>query len=159
MLVVVISICMLCFNCNKNHVIDHVIGHGVRSDYLFIMAMMNLQPPAPFCFHKTDEWPKWKCRFEQYRQASGLADKGDERQVSTLLYCLGDDAEEILDTTRITSEDKKYSKVLDAFDDYFKVRKNIIFERACFNKRCQLPNESVDQFITEVYCLGDNCEF
>ena len=29
----------------------------------------------------------------------------------------------------------------------------------CFNKRCQLPNESVDQFITEVYRLGDNCEF
>ena len=28
-----------------------------------------------------------------------------------------------------------------------------------FNKRCQLPNESVDQFITEVYHLGDNCEF
>ena len=22
-----------------------------------------------------------------------------------------------------------------------------------------MPNESVDQFITEVYCLGDNCEF
>ena len=111
---------MLCFNCNKNHVIDHVIGHGVRSNCLFVMATMNLQPPAPFCFHKTDKWPKWKRRFE--RQASGLADKGDERQVSTLLYCLGDDAEEILDTTRITSEDKKkYSKVLDAFDDYFKV--------------------------------------
>ena len=137
--------------------IDHAIWHGVRSDCLFVMATMNLQPPTQFCFHKTDEWPKWKHRFEQYHQASGLADKGDESQVSTLCYCLGDDAEEILDTTRITSEDKKkYSKVLDTFDDYFKVRKNIIVKRACFNKRCQLPNESVNQFITEVYCLGDN---
>ena len=142
---VAISIYMLCFTCNKNHVIDHIIIHGARSDCLFVMAMINLQPPAPFCLHKTNEWPKWKRRFEQYRQASGLADKGDKRQVSTLLYCLRDDTEEILDTTRITLEDKKkYSKVLDAFDDYFKVRKNIIFERAHFNKRCQLPNESVN---------------
>ena len=158
--VVVASICMVCFNCNDNHVIDHAILHGVRSDCRFVMSTVNLQPPAPFCFHKTDEWPKWKRRFEQYRQASGLADKGDERQVSTFLYCLGDDAEDILDTTRITSEDKKkYNKVVDAFDDYFKFRKNIIFELAHFNKRCQLPNESVEQFITDVHRLADNCEY
>ena len=90
----------------------------------------------------------------------GITDEKDERQVSTLLYCLGDDAKEILDTTRITSENKKkYSKVLDTFDDYFKVRKNIIFKWTHFNKRYQLPNKSVDQFITGVHRLGDNCEF
>ena len=83
------------------------IAHGVRSDCHFVMATVNLQPPAPFCFQKTDEWPKWKRHFEQYRQASGLVDKGEERQVNTFLYCLGDDAEEILDTTKITSENKK----------------------------------------------------
>ena len=33
--------------------------HGVRT--------MNLQPPTPFSFGKSEEWPKWKCRFEQYR--------------------------------------------------------------------------------------------
>ena len=54
---------------------------------------------------------------------------------------------------------QKISKVLEAFDEYFKVCKNIIFERAHFNKRCQLSNESVKQFITEVHRLGDNCEF
>ena len=48
---------------------------------------------------------------------------------------------------------------MEAFDDYFKVWKNIIFERACFNKRYQLPNKSINQFITEVHHLGDNCEF
>ena len=91
MFVVVTSVCMVYFNYNDNHVIDHAILHGVRNDCHFVMSTVNLQPPAPFCFHKTDEWPKWKRRFKQYRQASELADKGDERQVSTLLYCLGDD--------------------------------------------------------------------
>ena len=37
--------------------------------------------------------------------------------------------------------------------------KNVIYERARFNKRNQLPNESVEQFITEVHRLGDSCEF
>ena len=93
---------MLCFNCNINHVIDHATRHGVRKVTVFIMTTINLQPPAPFCFYKTDEWPKWKHRFDQYRQASGLVDKEDEHQVSTLFNCLGDDAEDVLNTTRIT---------------------------------------------------------
>ena len=121
---------------------------------------MNLQPPTPFSFAKSDEWPKWKRRFEQYRQASGLVEKGEQRQVSTLLYCLGLNAEEVLDTTRISEDDKKkYEKVIDEFDKYFKVKKNVIYERARFNQRCQLLDESADHFITEIHRLADNCEF
>ena len=92
---------------------------------------MNLQLPNPFCFKKTEEWPKWRCRFEQYCVAFRLAGREEEQQVSTLLCCLGEDAEDILDTTRIAMDDKnKYDKVVEAFDNYFKVCKYIIFERA-----------------------------
>ena len=101
--------------------------HGVR--------VMNLQPPTPFSFAKSEEWPKWKRRFEQYRQASGLVEKGEQRQVNTLLYCLGPDAEEVLDTTSISEDDKKkYEKVINEFDKYFDVKKNVIFECARFNQ-------------------------
>ena len=37
--------------------------------------------------------------------------------------------------------------------------KNLIFKQACFNKISQLPNKPVEQFITEMHRLGDNCEF
>ena len=118
---------------------------------------MNLQPPTPFLLANSKEWPKWKQRFEQYRQASRLAEKGEERQVTTLLYCLGEDAEEVLDTTRISDKDrKKYQNVIDAFDKRFKVNKNIIYERAWFNQRSQLMGESADRFITK---FAKNCEF
>jgi len=40
-----------------------------------------------------------------------------------------------------------------------KMQKNLIYEHACFNKRNQLPNESAEQFITEVHKLGDSCKF
>ena len=121
---------------------------------------MNLQPPTSFSFAKSDEWPKWKRRFEQYRQASGLVEKDEQRQVSTLLYCLREEAEEVLATTRISDNNKKkYQKVIEEFDKYFKVKKNVIYERARFNRRSQLPEESVDRFITEVHSLADSCEF
>ena len=92
--------------------------------------------------------------------ASGLVEKDEIRQVSTLLYCLGEDAEDVLDTTRISGEDKKkYNKVVETFDNYFEVRKNVIFEHARFNKRNQLPDESVEQFITEIHRMAESCEF
>ena len=101
--------------------------HGVRT--------MNLQPPTPFSFGKSEECLKWKRHFEQYHEASGLAEKGEQRQVSTLLHCLGEEAEEVLDTTHISGDDrKKYEKVIDEFDKYFKVKKNVIYERTRFNQ-------------------------
>ena len=42
--------------------------------------------------------------------------------------------EDVLDTTCI-SESKKYSKVVEEFDNYFKVHKNMIYEHTWFNKR------------------------
>lgn len=98
------------------------ILHGVR--------VMNLQPLTPFSFAKSEDWPKWRGRFEQYCEASGLDEKGEQRQVSTLLYCLGPDVEKVLDTTCISEDDKKkYEKVIEEFDKYFKVKKNVIYER------------------------------
>lgn len=95
------------------------------------MASVRLQPPTSFDFKNPDSWPKWKKRFEQFRQASGLAGEAEERQVSTLLYCMGEDAEETLTSTGIFDEDrKKYAAVIHKFDNFFKVRKNVIYERA-----------------------------
>ena len=45
------------------------------------------------------------------------------------------------------------------FDNYFQVRKNVIFERARFNTRTQLPEESVNQIISEIHRLADRCDF
>ena len=93
------------------------------------MATLTLQPPAPFDFSQPDDWPQWIKRFEQYRVASGLSKDSETRQVSTLLYCLGDEAEDVLSSTNISEEDKaNYGKVLEKLNGFFKVRKNVILE-------------------------------
>ena len=65
-----------------------------------------------------------------------------------------------MDTIRISTDDrKKYQKVIEEFDSYFKVKKNVIYECARFNQHSQLPGESADCFITELHRLAENCEF
>ena len=124
------------------------------------LATYQVQQPKPFSFKKPDEWPKWRRRFEQFRKASGLANRPEDQQVSMLLYSLGEDAEEVLDSTNITdSERDSYETVLRQFDDFFKVRKNVIFERAKFNTRSQREGESVEEFITALYHLVETCDY
>lgn len=124
------------------------------------MASLCLQPPAPFDFRTPDEWPRWKRRFEQFRLASGLSTDDSEKQVSTLLYCMGEDAEDTLISTNVTADERKdYSAVLGKFDSFFKVRRNIIFERTKFNRRIQKEHESTEQFITSLYSLAETCDY
>ena len=45
------------------------------------------------------------------------------------------------------------------FDDFFQVQKNVIFERARFNRHCQAARERVEQFITSLYTLAESCDY
>ena len=95
------------------------------------MAYIQLQPPEQFNFCKPYEWLRWRKHFEQFSIASGLSTEGEEHQVNTLLYCLGDDAEDIFRSTNISEEDcKKFNVVPEKFGWFFLVRKNVIIERA-----------------------------
>ena len=77
--------------------------HGGRV-VLLGMASISLRPPEPFTFNKPDEWPRWIKRFGQFRLASGLSTTANQRQVSTLLYLLGRDAEHTLQSMNATAE-------------------------------------------------------
>ena len=81
------------------------------------MATMNIDPPKPFNFKDPDDWPRWKKRFQQFREASGLSTGSESRQVSMLLYCLGEEADDVLTSTNITEEEyERFDDVLAKFD-------------------------------------------
>ena len=124
------------------------------------MAALHLQAPEPFNFRNPDEWPRWRRRFEHFRVASGLGSSEETQQVSTLLYCIGEEAEDVLASTGITDEERKaYKTVLGKFDGYFQVRRNVIYERARFNTRKQKEGETDEKYITELYALANTCNY
>ena len=81
---------------------DKIIPHGGSRVPTLVMAQLNLRPPEPFDFRNPDDWP----RFEQYRVAAGLTADSEGKQVNTLLYCLGEEAEAVLNSTNASADDK-----------------------------------------------------
>ena len=124
------------------------------------MATSQVTPPEGFTFNQPEEWPKWVRRFERLRLTTELDSKGEEKQVNMLLYTMGDLAEDILHMFNLSETDKKkYEVVKQKFDSYFGKKRNVIFERAKFNRRKQEEGESVDDFVTSVHALAEHCGF
>ena len=106
-------------------------------------ASDHSQLPDRFDFTKPEEWPVWLRQFERYLRANDIT--SEERQIDRLLLALGRKAESILLMFALSAEDaKKYQTVRDKFNAYFVVRRNVIYERARFNRRCQADGESIE---------------
>ena len=124
------------------------------------MASLTITPPEQFNFSCSDDWPKWIRRFDRFREASKLATKSQERQVNTLIYSMGDKADDILASFALSADERKqYTTIKEKFDRYFVKKHNVIFERAKFNLRRQQKGETVDNFITDLHCLAEHCAY
>lgn len=117
-------------------------------------------PPSAFDFKQPSSWDRWIQRFERYKDVSGLSDQSTERQVTTLVYCMGEDAEDILSASKLTPNEKKiYKSVKLMFTEFFIGKRNVIYERAKFNLRNQLEGESIETFATDLCKLGEHCNY
>ena len=86
---------------------------------------------------------------ERGRCASEHADLCDGRpgrRYSSFVRTLGEDRE-------------NYETVKTKFDSHFVQRRNVIFERARFNRRRQEEGEPVESFITALYSLAEHCGY
>lgn len=123
------------------------------------MVQSHLAPPAEFSF-RSEDWQKWVKRWKRYAVGSGLAYQDDESKLNTLLYCMGPKADDILLSLPLENgDDEDYDRVLEEFNNHFGVCVNVVLERQKFLRRKQLPNESVDNFITDLHRLAENCKY
>ena len=141
-------------------------GQNTSATETVNQAHTTTQIPLPGKFEEAnspqaaDAWPKWLRQFDRYRVASGLNSKPQTKQVSTLLYAMGDSADDILQTLRLDEGTVSYEEIKKSLNDYFAEWRNIIVESSAhFNKRLQKPGESVDAFIQDLHRLADNCDY
>ena len=124
------------------------------------MASYRIPAIEHFDFSKPEEWSRWLRHFERFRLASDLASKSEEVQVSTFIYSMGDKAEDLLESFVFKDDEaKRYATVKAKFEEYFQKRRNTIYERAKFNRRKQGDDETVDEFIADLYRLAQHCDY
>ena len=88
------------------------------------------QPPKGFTFSKPEGSPSWIRRFKNYRIASKLYSEDEKRQVSSLLYAMGEKADDMLESFGLSDDNwKSYTTARDKFEAYFVKKRNIVF---CF---------------------------
>lgn len=84
------------------------------------MALFTIQLPEPFSLMLSNEWPKWKRRFQRFHTTSGLHMEPHEDRVGTFLHIVGDLAEDIFSMFQLSAtEAEKLSSTLAASDGYF----------------------------------------
>ena len=71
---------------------------------------------------------------------------------------MGDCVDDILQTLQV-NEETVSEEIKKSLNDYYAERRNVIVERARFNKRVQIEGETVDTFIQDLHRLADNCEY
>jgi len=88
-------------------------------------------------------------RFETYIVATE-----NKQKRALLLYQAGKATQEIFDILQNTGDN--YQTAKQRLEEYFAPRKNIDFQ---FRQTTQLPDETIDQFVTRLCKLAATCEF
>ena len=134
--------------------------NGQKWELFYQMATFQIAPPQSFNFAKPDKWPKWIRRFERFQESSGLKAKEQATQVNTLVYCMGDEVDDILSSLSLSEDKKKdYGTVKIKLEGHFVKSKNPIYGPVKFNQRRQEEGESIDSFITSLHCLSEHCRY
>ena len=125
------------------------------------IAMAKFTPLEQFDFSKPEAWPDWKQRFGRYRVASLLTEDEEKVQVNALIYSMGAEAECMFKsfTFATAGDSDQYDVVMAKFDEHFIPKRIVIYERAKFHSRVQLPSESVEALVRQLYELAENCDF
>ena len=75
---------------------------------------------------------------------------------------MGGDAGDIMASFTFTEEadaDKYDDAVKAKLDNHFIAKRNVFYERAKFNQRVQVPEEPVENFITDLDRLAEFCSY
>ncbi|XP_064468601.1 uncharacterized protein LOC135381115 [Ornithodoros turicata] len=134
---------------NNNIIVSK--AEGVPTPSLSQSASFRIEPPEAFNFSTPNQWTAWKRMFQRFYTVSGVNQQ--------TMYIMGPQAEDVFQTFNLSDEQtRNFDYVLGKFENYFRPRRNVIYERA-FNSRVQGDSESADDFATALYKLAETCEY
>lgn len=122
----------------------------------------NFPVPAPMSCKgdQVNNWEFFKQQWMDYEVATGLNLNPVEIRLATFRSVMGKECLQIFLNLNLSEEDKRdIGKCIDELENYFKPKRNIVYERYVFNSCTQGAEESVDSFVIRLRKLADSCEF
>ena len=120
---------------------------------------INITQIANFDTHDENNlaqrWKKWKQSFEFYVTASGT--DNDSQMRALLLHCAGPDVQDIF--MHLQDVGTTYKAAMDALNNHFESKKNVVFERHVFRQAMQGTKDSLLTFVTRLRKTASTCEF
>ncbi len=135
-----------------------------------VVTMDTLTPPSELQLtgNVSDNWAKFRQKFEIYLEATSSAGKAQRVKTSMLLHVIGEEALELCNTFAwdiqdvtgqvIANQSMVLKHVFSIFDEFRTSKKNLTFERHKLFSYQQKQGKTIDQFITELRCTMRSCE-
>lgn len=128
------------------------IGGRLRNDSVIMSAITGLE---------VFKGLNWKAYQQQFECFVLINDIPKEKKVPLLITKLSTEVYELLTTLCVPTlpVHETYENICQKLDKYYHPIKNKALHQAEFRKRCQKPNESIEEYIVELKKLSKNCEF
>ena len=120
---------------------------------------INITQIANFDIHDksnlVQRWKNGKQSFEFYLTVSDT--DNDSQMLALLLHCAEPDVQTIF--MHLANLDMTYKAAMDAWNNHFEPKKNVVFERQVFRQAIQRKNEPPMNFVIRPCKLASTCEF
>lgn len=105
-------------------------------------------------------WAKWLRSFELYAGGKGVTNP--EQKKALLLHCAGSEVQDLfftLDCPNPVGDETVFDVAKTLLNDNFVPEVNVAYERSVFRGMSQLPNESVEMYISRLRQRAKYCNF
>lgn len=126
--------------------------------------MEMLKPPPPLLLQgdASENYKKWKQKFDLYLLATGSSQKmKEDEKIALFLHCMGEEGIEIYNNFEFSNEEEKskFSIITEKFQTYFVPQKSETITRNLFFKRKIKENETFDEYLNALRTLSNDCNF
>lgn len=135
---------------------EHV---GVPNRSSFVVGSADLRPLDIRSNNMSITWKNWITQLKIYLRANNLENETDSRKVAILLHFIGTESLVIFYSFGVDIDMITFEDLIKRFTDHFTPQINVTMERHKLFNRRQGPDESIDDYVTDLKNISKQCLF
>ena len=144
-------------NCIVKHVVEAKRCQTPKNSPQILSFPSNFPVPSAMVCRGdlTSNWEFFTQQWQDYEVATSLDQKSQSIRLATFRSVMGKECLDIFLNLNCGTEEL----TINALEDYFLPKKNVVYERYVFNSCFQAPEESNDCYANRLRKLASSCQF